>query len=99
MRFAAVHESVPGTSVWTGRALQAGMLIWSNWSRASVFGPLKGAFAPGHHGYPRTSDLIRVKALEGRMCHQITDATVRPFLHLLNLARRPRRESPRFCSC
>ena len=83
----------------TGRALQAGMLIWSNWSRASVFGPLKGAFAPGHHGYPRTSDLIRVKALEGRMCHQITDATVRPFLHLLNLARRPRRESPRFCSC
>ena len=46
--------------------------------------------APGHHGYPRTSDLIRVKALEGRMCHQITDVTVRPFLHLLNPTRRPR---------
>ncbi len=46
---------------------------------------------PGHHGYPRTSDLIRVEALEGRMCHQITDAAVRPFLHLLNPTRRPRR--------
>ena len=33
----------------------------------------------GHHGYPRASDLIRVKALKGRKCHQITDATVRPF--------------------
>src|SRR5262245_44457347 len=39
--------------------------------------------APGHHGYPRTSDLIRVEAPEGRMCHQIADVTVRPFLHLL----------------
>ena len=48
--------------------------------------------APGHNGYPHTSDLIRVKALEGRMCHQITDATVGPFLHLLNPTRRPRRE-------
>jgi hypothetical protein len=52
-------------------------------------------FAPGHHGYPHTSDLIRVKALEGRMCHQITDATVGPFLHLLNPTRRPRRVSQR----
>jgi hypothetical protein len=50
-------------------------------------------FAPSHHGYPHTSDLIRVKALKGRMCHQITDVSVRPFLHLLNLTRRPRQES------
>jgi hypothetical protein len=27
--------------------------------------------APGHHGYPHASDLIRVKALRGRTCHQI----------------------------
>ena len=50
-------------------------------------------FAPSHHGYPHTSDLIRVKALKGRMCHQITDVSVRPFLHLLNLTRRPWQEA------
>ena len=44
------------------------------------FRPFEGSILlPGHHGYPHTSDLIRVKALEGRMCHQITDATVGPF--------------------
>ena len=46
--------------------------------------------APGHHGYPRASDLILGKALRGRLGHQITDATARPFLDLLNLTRRPR---------
>jgi hypothetical protein len=35
---------------------------------------------PGHHGYPRASDLIRYKALKGRKYIKITDATVRPFL-------------------
>src|SRR5947207_3185169 len=40
-------------------------------------------FAPGHHGYPRAPDLILGKALRGRLCHQITGATARPFLHLL----------------
>ena len=49
--------------------------------------------APGHHGYPRASDLILRKALKGRWCHQITDATARPFLHLLNPTRRPRQVS------
>jgi hypothetical protein len=48
---------------------------------------------PGHHGYPRASDLIRDKALEGRKYIKIMDATVRPFLHLLNPTRRPRQES------
>src|SRR6266581_3809640 len=52
---------------------------------------------PGHHGYPRASDLIRDKALEGRKYIKITDATVRPFLHLLNPTRRPRQESFGFC--
>jgi len=32
------------------------------------------------------------RALEGRMCHQITDVTVTPFLHFLNPTRKPRRE-------
>ena len=36
--------SVVGTSVWTGRALQAGFdRSGDYWSRASVFGPLSGA--------------------------------------------------------
>src|ERR1700719_2026283 len=39
--------------------------------------------APGHHGYPRAPDLILRKALRGRLGHQITGATARPFLHLL----------------
>jgi len=78
--------SVNGTSVWTGRALQAGCDDLEIIGLAHLYSALwRERFAPGHHGYPRTSDLIRVKALEGRMCHQITDSTVRPFLHLLNL--------------
>src|SRR5271166_5307209 len=96
-----MHESGDGTSVWTGRALQVGYdgleiiglaHLYGPAVRSSVFGPLKGAIAPGHHGYPRTPDLIRVEALEGRMCHQITDVTVRPLLHLLHPTRKPRRE-------
>ena len=39
--------------------------------------------APGHHGYPRAPDLILRKALRGRLGHQITGATARPFVHLL----------------
>src|ERR1700694_919933 len=46
--------------------------------------------APGHHGYPRAPDLILGKALRGRLGHQITGTTARPFLHLLNSTRRPR---------
>jgi hypothetical protein len=41
--------------------------------------------APGHNGCPHASDLIRVKALEGRMCHQIRDATVGPFLSISSI--------------
>src|SRR6478672_1343674 len=49
--------------------------------------------APGHHGYPRAPDLILRKALRGRLGHQITGTTARPFLHFLNPTRRPRRVS------
>ena len=61
------------------------------WSCASVSGLLMEPFAPGHHGYPHAPDLILGKALKGQLGHQITGATARPFLHLLNPTRRPRR--------
>jgi len=48
----------------------------------------RGAYAPGHYGYPRAPDLIQRKALRSHMGHQITGATARPFLHLLNPTRR-----------
>src|SRR6478672_3735561 len=49
--------------------------------------------APGHHGYPRAPDLILRKALRGRLGHQITGTTARPFLHFRNPTRRPQRVS------
>ena len=52
--------------------------------------------APGHHGYPHASVLILGKALRGRLGHQITGATARPFLHLLNPTRRPRQSVKRY---
>ena len=45
---------------------------------------------------PRTPDLILRKALRGRLGHQITGATARPFLHLLNPTRRPRQSVKRY---
>ena len=80
-----------GTFVWTGRALQAGFEQMEGGGLALLYPALAWSIcAPGHHGYPRASDLILRKALRGRWCHQITDATARPFLHLLNPTRRPR---------
>src|SRR5947209_8180822 len=46
---------------------------------------------------PPVRHAARDKALEGRKYIKITDATVRPFLHLLNPTRRPRQESFGFC--
>ena len=81
-------------SVWTGRALQAESDDLEVIGLALLYPALeRNVCVPGHHGYPRASDLILGKALKGRSCHQITDATARPFLHLLIPARRPRRES------
>src|SRR5947208_6320236 len=92
----AVRRAFPlnGTSVWTGRALQAESDDLEVIGLALLYPALeRNVCVPGHHGYPRASDLILGKALKGRSCHQITDATARPFLHLLIPARRPRRES------
>ena len=86
--------SIHGTSVWTGRALQARFDDLEVIGLALLYPALeRNVCVPGHHGYPRASDLILGKAQRGRLCHQITDATARPFLHLFIPARRPRRES------
>jgi hypothetical protein len=63
----AAHESPPGTSVWTGRALQAGFDDLEMIGLALLYPALeRSVCAPGHHGYPRTPDLILGKALKGR---------------------------------
>ena len=67
MQFAAVHESGCGTFVWTGRALQAECDDLEMIGLALLYPALeRSVCAPGHHGYPRTSDLILRKALKGR---------------------------------
>jgi hypothetical protein len=51
----------------TGRALQAGYDDLEMVGLALLYPALEwSASAPGHHGYPRTSDLILGKALNGR---------------------------------
>jgi len=71
-------------SVWTGRALQAECEKMEGVGLAHLYPALAWSVcAPGHHGYPRAPDLILRKALRGRLGHQITGATARPFLHLL----------------
>ena len=56
-----------GTFVWTGRALQAECDDLEMIGLALLYPALERSFcAPGHHGYPRTSDLILRKALKGR---------------------------------
>src|SRR4029453_11537070 len=79
-------------SVWTGRALQAESDDLEVIGLALLYPALeRNVCVPGHHGYPRASGLILGKAQRGRSCHQITDATARPFVHLFIPARRPRR--------
>ena len=68
------------------------MTAGDGWSCASVSGPLKGAICSWPSwisAHTRSHSRI---GPEGRLGHQITDATARPFLHLLNPTRRPRRE-------
>ena len=56
-----------GTSVWTGRALQAECDDLEMIGLALLYPALaRNFFAPGHDGYPRTSDLIPRRALKGR---------------------------------
>jgi hypothetical protein len=79
-----------------GRALQAGCEQMVGGGLAHLYPAIAWSVcAPGHHGYPRAHDLILGKALRGRLGHQITGTTARPFLHLLNPTTRPRRVSSR----
>ena len=56
-----------GTFVWTGRALQVGFDDLETIGLALLYPALeRRVCAPGHHGYPRTADLILRKALKGR---------------------------------
>jgi hypothetical protein len=58
MRF-AYAESESGTFVWTGRALQAGFDDLERIGLALLYPALAwSCIAPGHHGYPRATDLI-----------------------------------------
>jgi hypothetical protein len=78
-------------TVWTGRALQAECEKMEGVGLARLYPALAWSVcAPGHHGYPRAPDLILGKALRGRLGHQITGTTARPFLHLLKSTRRCR---------
>src|SRR5262249_60681622 len=53
--------SASSTSVWTGRALQAGSDDLEIIGLALLYPALEWSVrAPGHHGYPRASVLIRV---------------------------------------
>ena len=86
-------------TVWTGRAVQAECEQMEGVGLAHLYPALAWSVcAPGHHGYPRAPDLILGKALRGRLGHQITGTTARPFLHFLNPTRRPRRVSSRLVS-
>jgi hypothetical protein len=59
--------SAIGTFVWTGRALQAECDDLEMIGLALLYPALeRSVCAPGHHGYPRASDLILRKALKGR---------------------------------
>jgi hypothetical protein len=56
-----LHMSGYGTSVWTGRAWQAGSDDLEIIGLALLYPALEWSVrAPGHHGYPRASVLIRV---------------------------------------
>jgi hypothetical protein len=59
--------SLFGPSVWTGRALQAESDDLEAIGLALLYPALeRNVCVPGHHGYPRASDLIRYSAPKAR---------------------------------
>jgi hypothetical protein len=58
-----IWTSAGGPSVWTGRALQAESDDLEVTGLALLYPALeRNVYVPGHHGYPRALDLIRVSA-------------------------------------
>ena len=65
LRWVAVSPN--GPSVWTGRALQAKNDDPEMIVLALLYPALeRNCCVPGHHGYPRALDLIRVSAPKAR---------------------------------
>ena len=61
--FEALTTSASGPSVWTGRALQAESDDLEVVGLVLLYPALeRNVCVPGHHGYPRALDLIRVSA-------------------------------------
>jgi hypothetical protein len=59
----ACDMTAPGPSVWTGRALQAESDDLGVLGLAHLYPALeRNDCVPGHHGYPRALDPIRVSA-------------------------------------
>ena len=77
-----------GTSVWTGRALQARFEDLEVIGLALLYPALEwNVCVPGHHGYPRASDLILGKALKaGRATRSRTRRRDRFSISLIQLA-------------
>jgi hypothetical protein len=58
-----IWTSAAGPSVWTGRASQAESDDLEVTGLALLYPALeRNVYVPGHHGYPRALDLIRVSA-------------------------------------
>ena len=91
--------SANGTTVWTGRALQVGFDDLEAIGLALLYPALEWNVVFLAIMDIRARPISFSKALKGRSCHQIRDATARPFLHLLNPTRRPRQEFLRFVRC
>jgi hypothetical protein len=79
-------------SVWTGRALQAESDDLEGGVLRFCIRPVAERLFPANMDI-RALDFIRVSAPKATWATLITNALARPFLHLLNSTRKPRRES------
>src|ERR1700745_4405105 len=82
-----------GPSVWTGRALQAKNDDVELIGLALLYPALDGTLCSWPSWISARARSHSRLGPEGHKGHLITNALARPFLHLLNSTRRPRRES------
>ena len=82
---AAVVDSLKALdlNVWTRRALQGKIVRLESVVSHQCIRPRIGADAPGHHGNPRTPDLITGHASKGYLGSSVLGCAGRPFVHLL----------------